>query len=208
MSYSIVGESAASAFLNQPEPELSEEEKLARIEKHTEAIIQSLGKAQWTREKAGDDFDVGVKGVLKAIAMSTPKRKVGVIITGEYGCGKTMFVKAVFPRARVVNCGLPEEVSYLNYMDYPDNTRELLASDVIIDDLGADSARKEFGNCNDYVGDFIFRYHLFGKGRLLITTNLHGKELLERYGGRIGSRLKDLCVPIRFTGKDKREWII
>ena len=140
--------------------------------------------------------------------MSTQKHKVGVIITGDYGCGKTMFVKAVFPRAKLINCGLPEEVSFLNYMEYPEYTHELLTENVIIDDLGADSAKKEFGNCNDYVGDFIFRYHLYGKGRLIITTNLHGKELLERYGGRIGSRLKDLCVPIRFTGKDKREWIL
>ena len=44
-----------------------------------------------------------------------------------------------------------------------------------------------------------------GKG-LIVTTNLTTAELDARYGGRVLSRLKDLCVPLRLNGCDKRKW--
>lgn len=183
----------------------SREERMNRVKVHFEG---NLAKGNWTREIAGDDYDVGVNGIVKAYDSSTDNHKLGIIITGEYGCGKTSFVRAAFPRARIVNCVLPEEVRYVRLDEYPDYVRELMECDVIIDDLGAETFVNEYGIKRDVIGDFICRYHLFGKGRLIITTNLRGKELLEKYGGRVGSRLKDLCVPIRFNGKDKREWCL
>ena len=57
-------------------------------------------------------------------------------------------------------------------------------------------------------GDFIVTWHeLHRTGtRLVVTTNLTTAELDARYGGRVLSRLKDLCVPLRLNGGDKRKW--
>ena len=78
---------------------------------------------------------------------------------------------------------------------------------VILDDLGAENIKNEYGVKRDIVGEFICRYHTRGKGRLFITTNLRGPELLDKYGGRVVDRLKQLCVPFHMEGKSKRKWL-
>ena len=45
-----------------------------------------------------------------------------------------------------------------------------------------------------------------GEGRLYVTTNLSGEEMVERYSSRVCSRLKELCNPLHLTGGDKRKW--
>ena len=49
------------------------------------------------------------------------------------------------------------------------------------------------------------RYHAERSDkRMFITTNLTAAELVDRYQQRIFTRLKDLILPIAFTGKNKR----
>ena len=54
--------------------------------------------------------------------------------------------------------------------------------------------------------DFAAAYHRMGKGRLYVTTNLSGEEVVDRYDMRTCSRLKELCLPLHLTGADKRRW--
>ena len=49
-------------------------------------------------------------------------------------------------------------------------------------------------------------YHRMGEGRLYVTTNLSGEEMVERYSSRVCSRLKELCLPLHLKGADKRRW--
>ena len=74
--------------------------------------------------------------------------------------------------------------------------------------IGAERTVNEYGVRIEAAGDFIVNYHAYGAKRLFITTNLSAPEIDARYGGRVLSRLKDLCVPVRFTGKDKRTWTL
>lgn len=161
-----------------------------------------LNQNGWTESVAGDDFNVGLNALVKSSGME----RYGIIVTGEYGCGKTSFVQSALKGIRTINCTIPEQVDYLNYESYRESISELMDSSILIDDLGAERIRNNYGVREDLVGDFICRYHLYGKGRLYITTNLRGEEILERYGGRVLSRLKDLCIPIKFKGADKRVW--
>lgn len=136
----------------------------------------------------------------------------GIIVSGEYGCGKTSFVRAVTgwldkPYFFDMNARLDREMLDPNG-GYAGSYQDLFSHGVFIDDLGAE-LRNRFGEC-DYseARDFICEYHARyrGRGRMFITTNLRMQEILDRYGGRLVDRLKDLCVPLRLYGRSKREW--
>jgi len=88
---------------------------------------------------------------------------------------------------------------------------EPLYQSVYIDDLGAEPQRNEYGVFVDVVGDFIAKWYEYltykpSPRRMFITTNLNAEEIDERYGGRVLSRLKDIVIPLKLKGKDKRKW--
>lgn len=168
-------------------------------------MASSNGRDDQGRER--DDFAAAVKAVVAA--KSRPR--VGIIVSGEYGCGKTAFVKAVtgydrYPYLFDMNSPLDRELLSVDGR-YEEQRRDLFGHDIIVDDLGAE-LRKHYGE-PDYseARDFICEYHVRGRGRLYITTNLRMGELLDRYGGRFVDRLKDIGVPVRFYGGSKRKWI-
>jgi hypothetical protein len=75
------------------------------------------------------------------------------------------------------------------------------------DDLGAEPTGKHFGkDCNVMGEIFISRHELFlkHKVRTHATTNLNVKELEERYGRRVRSRMRQMFNLINFD-KDTRD---
>ena len=168
-------------------------------------IVESNG---FNREVAGDDFIPLCNATSRAFGITTP-RKVGLIVTGDYGCGKTFFIKCLrISNAYFIDLTLSETVGWLDqHGGYQASLDEMCNRNIILDDLGAESIKNEYGVKRDIVGEFICRYHTKGKGRLFITTNLRGPELLDRYGGRVVDRLKQLCVPFHMNGKSKRKWL-
>lgn len=163
----------------------------------------------YDRKVTGEaDFAALMKGTARAFSITSPRR-VGVIITGKFGCGKTFFVRSLgMSGVKFIDMTIPSSVQYLK--DNEDCTSEaenILNYNVVLDDIGAECIRNEYGVKHDTVGEFICQYHRLGRGRLFVTTNLSGTELLDRYGGRVVDRLKELCVPIRMTGESKRKWL-
>ena len=154
-----------------------------------------------------DDFTNGVKAVIAAYSQP----RLGIVVSGEYGSGKSAFVKAATglttrPYFFDMNDRISREMLDPNG-GYLDDYYELFRHDVVIDDLGAE-LRKYYGE-DDYseARDFICEYHTRGRGRMFITTNLRIQELLDKYGGRLVDRLKDIGVPLRFYGGSKRKWV-
>jgi DNA replication protein DnaC len=169
-----------------------------------EKILMNNG---YDRSVAGADFDVLLDGAVKAFNITKPRR-VGMIITGEYGCGKTHFLKCLKLGGRFIDLTVSETVEWLDqHGGYASSIDEMCEGNVFLDDLGAESIKNEYGVKHDIIGEFICRYHTRGKGRLFITTNLRGPEMLDRYDGRVIDRLKQLCVPVRMTGESKRKWL-
>lgn len=182
-------------------------------------ICERLQANGWTREVADtyrdskgahkvNNFDRAVRAAVAAL--SVPKR--GIIVSGDYGCGKTSFVKALTGFGKIpylfdMNDRMARECLDPNG-GYRDGYNELFRHSLIIDDLGAE-LRKQYGEA-DYseARDFICEYFTRGKGRLFITTNLHLTELLDRYGGRFCDRLKEIGIPLPFEGGSKRTWEI
>jgi len=170
-------------------------------------IEEYLETNGWTRRVAGKpDFDTAMLAIEQ---MAVSGR--GLIVSGEYGVGKTALAKVVaqaFGGAFKVRLSLAEELERLTIQWQEYHVECPFHRNVLLDDLGAEKPVNDYGIVSELAGDFIVRYHeLADEGmRLIVTTNLTTAELDERYGGRVLSRLKDLCVPLRLNGKDKRHW--
>lgn len=154
-----------------------------------------------------NDFKLLIDAAHKAFNITTPRR-VGMIITGDYGCGKTRFVKSLRLGGSFIDLNITEAIEFIDQRGgYASSIDDMCRSNIVLDDLGAENIKNEYGVKRDVVGEFICRYHVKGEGRLFITTNLRGEELLDRYGGRVVDRLKQMCVPVHMNGKSKRKWL-
>lgn len=172
-----------------------------------EAVSRCVIKKGYRPDVCGNDWEPLITTAAKAM-MTTSPRKCGLLLTGAYGCGKTAFVKALLPKALFVD--LNDEAS-LNLIDpkgaFITGYDDVANRSVILDDMGAELLVSHYGIKRDIVGEFICYYHSKGTGRLMITTNLTGPEMVDRYGGRVVDRLKELCAPLRMQGKSKRTWL-
>jgi DNA replication protein DnaC len=131
-------------------------------------------------------------------------KKIGLMLSGGVGCGKTTFLNAI---CRMVNYlyysnisyerrGFQWETAYTivewcgnNESRYNDFMRTEWAA---IDDIGQESAElNRYGQMLYPIRDImLYRYE---KNLLtLATTNLNPKDLTERYGKRLGDRMQEM----------------
>jgi DNA replication protein DnaC len=170
-----------------------------------ERAARFLERGGWLRSVAGErDF----REAARAYAACSLTERKGIYVWGGFGCGKTAFVAAAtrLTRLPTVTIPLATESERLDKEEWPHFNSELLGMNVVLDDLGAEPPVCSYGVRRELAGEFITRYHMLGRGRLFITTNLDGDAMLNQYTMRITSRLKDLCVPLHLTGRDKRTW--
>ena len=106
----------------------------------------------------------------------------------------------------LVDLSSPVCAELLDERVWPTWNAETLERSVILDDLGSESPVSDFGIRRELASEFIVRYHSRGQRRLFVTTNLTGQQMLDRYGPRICSRIKELTLPLNLTGGDKRKW--
>ena len=136
----------------------------------------------------------------------------GLIVSGEYGVGKTalasLAARAFGGGVFKVRLAIPDDLDRLTRSWQEYCLVNPYAQNAWLDDLGAENPVSDYGVRLERAGDFIVTWHeLHRTGtRLVVTTNLTTAELDARYGGRVLSRLKDLCVPLRLNGGDKRKW--
>ena len=188
---------------------------------HWAEVLEKYG---FKREIAGEvDFAAAVNALeelaehyrlrneAKANGELIVPRRRGIIAAGDYGVGKTCFMDAVskmfrpYPLYRI-DLSQPAEVEKLDprWMEY--YACNLFEKHVYLDDLGAELSGNDYGVRFEPVTQFISAYHVRSKGALFITTNLTEEEIDRRYNGRILSRIKELCIPLLFSGYDKRRW--
>lgn len=143
-----------------------------------------------------------------------PKPK-GLIVFGPIGAGKTTLCEdLVEGMRRCWNAGritilrarrMAED--YSQFEDYLDWLRRISRDDVMIDDLGAEGSSSRYGvawSMADYLDD---RYMAWREHQwiTLITTNLTGlDEIVERYGHRAESRIREMVTPIVYAHPDRR----
>ena len=178
-----------------PEPAAEKVERAGRC----------LAMNGWNPNVAGEaDFTAACSAWAKCTCV--PRK--GLFIHGSFGCGKTALMEAI--RRTVgglwVNLANPDEAERLDAKVWPNWNADAMRRTVFLDDLGAESAANEYGVRRELAGEFIVAYHRMGEGRLYVTTNLSGENMVDRYGSRVCSRLKELCLPLHLAGADKRKW--
>ena len=182
----------------KPDPEPTQE-----LVDKAAAFLERRG---WTKEVAGEaDF----AAASLALARCSVSKRRGIFVFGKYGSGKTAFLKAVrplFEPSIFVPLNDPEWAEVLDAELWPNWNADALKGSIILDDLGAESAKSDYGVRRELAAEFVVRFHLRGSGRLFVSTNLGGEELAERYTARLTSRIKELCLPLHLAGADKRSW--
>lgn len=148
----------------------------------------------------------------------------GILIAGNFGVGKTwlmqLFSKNQLQVFNVHNAkaiadlfekeGSESQAQFIDPPKLPYNDVQNFfhaVSGLCIDDMGTEREKNHYGNKKSVIGDLIeLRYAKKAVGPLFhITTNLNAKEITEAYGGRVGSRLREIMNIIELTGKDRRK---
>lgn len=148
----------------------------------------------------------------------------GLIMIGPVGCGKTSLLKLLqknsFNPYRVISCrkvaaeyadhGNTSISIYSSVADVP--KREFFGHSTIgygFDDLGTEEEKKNFGNKLNVMAEIILNRYDFieAKNKTHITTNLSADEILQYYGSRAYSRLKEMVniIEFPFDAPDRRK---
>lgn len=125
----------------------------------------------------------------------------GLLLHGNLGCGKTFFVRYVLP---LLLQGTGKIASYFDVTQAIKDTDAVLKQSVIIlDDVGTEQRRVDYGTERDTVNEVIDAAEKYGK-MLIITTNLTKDEIKVKYGDRTLDRLLKLTKRINYKGKSFR----
>ena len=169
------------------------------------SMLESVG---WRQSVAGkEDFDLGVRTIIESCFSQNSQ---GVLVMGVSGVGKTAYAKALqwhFRKGKILCLDLanPETLNLIDFQVNPDIAFEMCHRTIILDDLGAESTQSNFGQPREIAAEFIMRYYAEREDkRMFITTNLTPKELIGRYQQRVMTRIREMEIPITFTGKNKR----
>lgn len=138
----------------------------------------------------------------------------GLLLSGPVGCGKTSLMRllkflvpyqkpySVIPSRNIVfgfnHIGFKVIEDYANGQYF------------CFDDLGVEPTGRHYGKDCNVMGEILLsRYELFVNHniRTHCTTNLNAKELEERYGKRVRSRMRQMFNLVAFEkdSKDKRK---
>lgn len=164
--------------------------------------------AGYQQDIAKENFSL----LCKAFEQVYPRPCVGVLLTGNVGCGKTFgltsLVKATLLRLSDPNDRAKLE-PYIDEHERPSFRFLGKRQHIILDDLGCEPQKNEYGIKTDVVADYIMRWyterHEKGvPGRLHATTNLTGIQLIERYGQRVTDRLFSMVIVVQMHGDSRR----
>lgn len=137
----------------------------------------------------------------------------GILLSGPVGCGKTSLMKLlrhIIPHRRPYEIIPARNVSFaFNHIGFRIIEDYGNGRFYCFDDLGVEPLGRHFGKDCNVMGEVVLsRYELFLKNRIPThaTTNLNAKELEERYGERVRSRMRQMFNLIAFDKdtKDKR----
>lgn len=131
----------------------------------------------------------------------------GLLVYGSAGIGKTSIFRIMAPNPI-------RPLKIYSMLDIAEEVKESgsctinTMATILIDDVGTEPELiNHFGTKVNWFKDFIESYyhHHRGFGNLIITTNLGGREIEERYGYRVRSRIREMFNMIPVTGNDKRK---
>lgn len=169
-------------------------------------VANCLELCGFRQSVAGPDF----AGVVAAY-MAAQARGRGILLAGVTGCGKSLAMRCLYPPSapprrdcRWIDCFDPVQVGWLE-----DHDIWTWAKTIVLDDLGAERDSNDYGVRLLPIADFFMRAsrrHDNGEfvPRVCVTTNMSARQMSERYGDRMLSRLLAVTEPVQMSGSDKR----
>jgi energy-coupling factor transporter ATP-binding protein EcfA2 len=137
----------------------------------------------------------------------------GILLTGPVGCGKTSLMKLlrhIVPHQKPYKVIPTRNIAFaFNHIGYKTIEDYGNGQYFCFDDLGVEPMGRHYGKDCNVMGEILLsRYDLFleHKIKTYATTNLNAKELEERYGNRVRSRMRQLFNLVAFDrgSLDKR----
>lgn len=127
----------------------------------------------------------------------------GLLLFGSCGRGKSLLVRYAIPMLIRVFC--QRIVSVVDCGSQQGNIDEILRRKLIsLDDVGIEVDRVDYGTRRNIVVEAINKAQDNPDTMLVMSSNLSGDAIRERYGDRIFDRVKYLCHRISFNGQSLR----
>lgn len=162
------------------------------LEKAMAAVLSRMGeKLVWLPE-----YD-------KVAEWLTNNHGKGLLLYGNCGRGKSLLARYAIPMLFRAFC--QRIVSVVDCGSQQVNIDEILRRKLIsLDDIGVEVDRVDYGTRRNIVIEAINKAQDNPDTMLIMSSNLSGDAIRERYGARIFDRVKYLCHRISFNGQSLR----
>ena len=137
------------------------------------------------KDKAGIDYEILYNSHIVA-----KEKNLGLIIYGDVGCGKSFAIRAMYPKMQRIDCSLPNAFDSLTTSDF---------GDLIIDDLGVEEQKQDFGIRREMFSDHISQRSFKMMERKItdlipVVKNIHYEETEEQLQERKSKYMAKLNV--------------
>lgn len=162
--------------------------------------------------------------VALSAGVENPSLSKGLLLTGNFGVGKTWFMQLFTQNQRQVyyikntkdiadefmEYGEERMTEYVNVRVNAVNDTSLFLqkiSGLCLDDIGTEDIKNHFGNKKNVIGDLFEKRYAKGSTGVVFhgTTNLSADQLREFYGHRVVSRMREIFNFIEIIGDDRRK---
>lgn len=126
----------------------------------------------------------------------------GLFMFGDYGRGKSILARWVLPAILLHSCRKVVKVLDASELNTAKD-EALRCKFMTLDDIGTEEIRYNFGNKTVVFSD-IMDYTEKAGALVIITTNLTGEQIAEKYGPRTMERILSCCESVKFKGETLR----
>jgi DNA replication protein DnaC len=131
----------------------------------------------------------------------TDNKGRGLLIMGKCSLGKTFAARYVIPAILLKYTQRVVKTYELNRDSIDDILKRKIA---VIDDFGTEDIRNEYGTKRMALAEIVDNAEK-QSNLLILTTNLSGNDIKERYGVRIYERLKAITRQVAIKGDSERK---
>lgn len=133
----------------------------------------------------------------------TDNKGKGLFLYGANGRGKSMMARIVLPA--IIEYFFRKKFVVYTYVNVNEKLNEILTKRfIVIDDIGKEDILNNFGTKRVSFAEIMDNCEVKGN-MAIITSNLDGTQIIEKYDNAVLDRIKSCCFRIPFKGVSFRE---